>query len=63
MLTKSRPAYPRLLFLGKDRPGYIQAMQMGNEERYPEVISFFADLILNQRLETIEKNFESLLVR
>lgn len=61
LLMKNRPAYPRLLFLGKDRPGYIRALKLGNEEKYPEMISFFVDLIINQRLDTIEKNFKSLL--
>jgi Fic family protein len=61
LLMKNRPAYPRLLFLGKDRPGYIRALKLGNEEKYPEMISFFVDLIINQRLDAIEKNLRSLL--
>lgn len=60
LLTRNRPPYPKLLFLGKDRPTYIQALQLGNDEKYKEMITFFADLILRQRLEVLLKNFEEI---
>lgn len=57
LLIRNRPSYPKLLFLGKDRPTYIQALKLGNDEKYKEMITFFADLIIRQRLEVLLKNF------
>jgi len=61
LLMKSRPPYPKLLFLGKDRAKYIQALKFGNENNYAMMISFFEDLIVNQRLGVFERNIEKLL--
>jgi len=61
LLIRNRPSYPKLLFLGKDRPTYIQALKLGNDEKYKEMITFFADLIIRQRLEVLLKNFENMI--
>jgi len=61
LLMKSRPTYPKLLFLGKDRAKYIQALKFGNDNNYAMMISFFEDLIVNQRLGVFERNIERLL--
>jgi fido (protein-threonine AMPylation protein) len=61
LLARSRPPYPKLLFLGKDRPQYIKALRFGNEERYAEMVSLFADMIIGQRLDVLNENFRSMM--
>lgn len=61
LLIKSKPSYPKLLFLGKDRAKYIKALKLGNDGEYALMISFFEDLIINQRLKVLEGNLEKLL--
>jgi Fic family protein len=61
LLMRSRPPYPKLLFLGKDRPNYIKALQLGNDEKYAEMAGIFADLIIKQRLNVLEENFQRVL--
>ncbi len=61
LLTKNRPSYPKLLFLGKNRARYIQALKLGNEDNYAQMISFFEELIIDQRLDVLRRNFEKLL--
>jgi Fic family protein len=61
LLIRNRPPYPKLLFLGKDRPTYIQALKLGNEEKYKEMVNFFVDLIIKQRLDVLRKNFEMIM--
>jgi len=61
LLIRNKPRYPKLLFLGKDRVKYIQALKLGNEGNYTTMISFFEDLIINQRADVLRKNFEKLL--
>ncbi|HSD58295.1 MAG TPA: Fic family protein [Methanotrichaceae archaeon] len=61
LLMRSRPAYPRLLFLGKDRAEYIKALKLGNEERYEEMVAVFADLIIKQRRKVLEENFRKMM--
>lgn len=58
MLT--RADYPKLLFLGKDRDTYIQALLFGNEEKYSEMIHSFLNLILTQRLEIVKENLKNI---
>lgn len=58
---RSRPPYPKLLFLGKDRPLYLKALKLGNEERYAEILAVFADLILKQRRRVLEENFRKMM--
>ena len=60
MLKKNK--YPKLLFLGKDRDRYIDALRLGNEERYGEMISVFADLVVDQRSEVLKANLEKAVV-
>jgi Fic family protein len=61
LLMRSRPPYPKLLFLGKDRLQYIKALRLGNEERYAEMVSHFADMIIGQRLDVLNENFRSMM--
>lgn len=61
LLMRSRPPYPKLLFLGKDRPQYIKALNLGNEERYAEMVSIFADMIIGQRLKVLDENFRRMM--
>lgn len=53
--------YPRLLFLGKDRAEYIDALRQGNAEKYTEMVTAFADLILGQRVDALRDNIKNLL--
>jgi len=39
----------------------IQALKFGNDNNYAMMISFFEDLIVNQRLGVLERNIEKLL--
>jgi Fic family protein len=61
LLMRSKPPYPKLLFLGKDRPGYLQALKHGNEERYAEMAAAFAELIIRQRQKVLEDNFRRIM--
>lgn len=61
LLMRSRPPYPKLLFLGKDRPQYIKALKLGNEERYAEMISIFADMLIGQRQSVLDENFRRMM--
>ncbi len=49
--------FPRLLFLGgKERERYIDSLNMGDEERYREMVRAFADLLFRQRTEKMIEN-------
>lgn len=61
LLMRSKPPYPKLLFLGKDRPGYLLALRHGNEERYAEMAAAFAELIIRQRQKVLEENFRRIM--
>jgi Fic family protein len=61
LLMRSKPPYPKLLFLGKDRPEYLQALRHGNEERYAEIAVAFAELIIRQRQKVLEENFRRIM--
>jgi len=61
LLMRSKPPYPRLLFLGKDRPEYLLALRHGNEERYVEMVAVFAELIIRQRQRVLEKNLRRIM--
>jgi Fic family protein len=61
LLMRSKPPYPKLLFLGRDRPGYLQALKHGNEERYAEMATDFAELIIRQRQKVLEDNFRRIM--
>jgi Fic family protein len=56
MLMKK--GYPKLLFLGKDRDNYILALKNGNNDRFVEMISIFADIIINQRLAILRNRLK-----
>ncbi len=57
MLTRSH--YPRLLFLGKDRNRYIQALEYGDDGKYEQMISIFADIVKSQRLTVLRENLKN----
>ena len=61
LLLRSKPPYPKLLFLGKDRPEYLQALRHGNEERYAEMVAVFAELIIRQRQKVLVENFRRIM--
>jgi Fic family protein len=60
MLIKEK--FPRLLFLGKDRDRYISALRAGNDEKYGEMVSSLASLILQQRMEILMENLKKVVV-
>lgn len=60
MLKKSR--YPRLLFLGSDRDLYIEALLAGNQERYAEMVSVFASIIVKQRRTILLEKLKEMVV-
>jgi len=60
MLTRER--FPRLLFLGKDRELYIDALQLGNKGEYGRMVSTLASLILSQRSDILSNNLKRVVV-
>jgi len=60
MLTSE--GFPRLLFVGgKERERYIDSLNMGDEERYRDMIRAFAELILEQRRKKMIENIKDTL--
>jgi cell filamentation protein, protein adenylyltransferase len=57
MLTRTK--YPRLLFLGKNRPEYIRALKAGNRDDLGRLVGEFANLTLGQRLERLEERLRA----
>jgi len=51
-----REKFPRLLFLGRDRERYISSLRSGNAERYMDMVSSLAQLILDQRMSILIEN-------
>jgi Fic family protein len=45
----SKQGYPKLLILRSNREGYLKILQLGNEEKYAEMIAHFACLLTFQR--------------
>ena len=60
MLNKR--GYPKLLFLGDDRESYIKSLQLGNEEKYHEMIRVFVNLIISQRSQILKTNLKKVVV-
>lgn len=56
MLTRAR--YPRLLFLGKDRSRYLDALKCGNNDDFSGLVDTFAELIVDQRLKILQERLE-----
>ena len=54
--------YPRLLFLGEERPNYMQGLKRGNEEKYAGMIAVFADLIFDQRYNILAERLREVIV-
>jgi len=61
LLMRSKPPYPKLLFLGKDRAEHLQALRHGNEKRYAEMVAVFVELIIRQRQKVLEENFKRIM--
>jgi fido (protein-threonine AMPylation protein) len=61
MLTRSR--YPRLLFLGKDRDRYLDALRDGNDGNNRRMVCSFTELIISQRLGILETRLREVAVR
>lgn len=59
MLAKKN--YPRLLFPGNDHISYIEALRSGNEEKYPEMVTTFANLIIGQKANVLRENIKNIL--
>jgi Fic family protein len=53
--------YPRLLFLGKDRAAYIDALRHGNAEEYQNMVTAFVDLVIGQRMNALMDNVKNML--
>lgn len=53
-----RAKFPKLLFLGRDRTKYIEALRKGNDEDYKKMIYEFLNIIIKQRKEVLKKNLE-----
>lgn len=53
-----REKFPKLLFLGRDRGRYINALKLGNEDKFEEMIHLFYDLIMNQRMGILIENLQ-----
>ena len=56
-----RSKYPKLLFLGEGREEYLNALRLGNDENFKEMVSRFFDIIMRQRMDIITKNIEKML--
>ncbi len=52
---------PKLLFLGKDRESYLEALRHGDEEETGKMIQTFARLIIQQRFELLQETLKRLL--
>lgn len=53
-----RERYPKMLFLGKNRELYIEALRLGNEGQISQMVSVFADLIIEQRQSVLRENLK-----
>jgi len=53
MLMKAK--YPRLLFLGKHRGEYIEALRHGNRDQFAKLVLVFVRLMLSQRQTILEE--------
>lgn len=50
-----RAGFPKMLFLGRDRPRYILALKFGNEGRNAEMVSTFCHLILDRQMRALDE--------
>lgn len=60
MLKSSK--YPKLLFLGGDRDAYIDALRLGNLEKYNEMVEIFTNIIIKQRFEILIQNLKQVVI-
>jgi fido (protein-threonine AMPylation protein) len=54
-----RKKYPRLLFLADNRDIYLNALRNGDKNNPPEMVSIFAKIIQDQRVEVLKENLKS----
>jgi|WetSurMetagenome_2_1015567.scaffolds.fasta_scaffold29792_3 Fic family protein len=59
MLMKYK--YPRLIFPQRDRDQYLNALKLGNDEKYSEMVSFFTDIIIEQNLNFLQDVMKKLI--
>ena len=57
-----RKKYPKLLILKDNRERYIEALRQGDKENYAEMVSIFAEIIQEQRLEVLKENLRRVAV-
>ena len=55
-----RTKFPKLLFLGEDRGEYINALKLGDENRYSDMVGKFYYIIMKQRYGILRENLESI---
>lgn len=51
---------PKLLFLGKDRSNYVNALRKGDDADLQGMVSVFADIIMKQRRKILFKNLKEM---
>jgi Fic family protein len=57
----ARYKYPKFVFPSRDRDRYIQALKLGNEGRYSEMVTYFADIIIEQNLNLLKDTIRKLI--
>jgi Fic family protein len=56
-----RKGYPRLLFPGKGRSEYIDALRLGNEGRYADMASVFVDMAICGKADVLRENIKNIM--
>jgi hypothetical protein len=51
-----------LLFLGKYRERYISALRAGNQDKFGELVSMLATLIVQQRMQILKDNLKKVIM-
>ena len=54
----AKEGYPKMLFLGKDRETYIQALIHGNDDDYGKMVRIFTEIVFNQRIIKVSQALE-----
>jgi len=58
----SKAGFPKMLFLGKDRDKYIEALIHGNKEEFAQMVGSFASIIFKQRLSKLLNTLEKIVL-
>ena len=59
MLAKYK--YPKFVFPSRDRERYISALKIGNEGNYSDMVTYFADIIIDQNLNLLKDTIRKLI--